>query len=81
MSLSPDTVGRWKAGWWTGAGVVALAAGLLLGLIGLARRITRQADEITEALTATRDNTAPLFELLDTNRTVERILAPLRTRR
>ncbi|TQN42574.1 hypothetical protein FHU33_1978 [Blastococcus colisei] len=74
-ALSSASV-RWKLGWCAGGAVVVVSAGLLLTIIGYARRIARQADEITAALEGTRQNTAPLFDLVGVNRHLERILAP-----
>ncbi|WP_141137578.1 hypothetical protein [Blastococcus mobilis] len=71
----------WKAGWWAGGSVVVVAAGLLLAIIGLARRIARQADEIAAALEGTHANTAPLFDLVHVNGHLDRIVAPSRGRR
>ncbi|MDP9429451.1 MAG: hypothetical protein M3Q47_11505 [Actinomycetota bacterium] len=65
----------WKAGWAAGGAVVVVAAGLLLAIIGLARRIARQADEIAAALQGTHGNTAPLFDLVQVNGHLERIVA------
>lgn len=66
----------WRAGWWAGVAVVVISAGLLLTLIGYARRIARQADEIAEALEATHRNTTPLFDLARVNDVLDRIVQP-----
>jgi hypothetical protein len=79
-TLSSASV-RWKVGWCAGGAVVVISAGLLLTIIGYARRITRQADEITAALEATRENTAPLFGLVQVNGHLDRIAAPLQDQR
>jgi hypothetical protein len=79
-ALSSASV-RWKVGWCLGGAVVVVSAGLLLTIIGYARRIARQADEITAALEATRANTAPLFDLVRTNGHLDRIAAPSQERR
>ena len=63
----------WIVGWVVGVVVVLLAAALLLAVIGLGRRITRQADEITVALDGARENTAPLFEVTRTNLAIDQI--------
>jgi hypothetical protein len=69
-------------GWWIGWGialvVVLLAAALLLAVIGLARRIAGQADDITTAIDGARENTAPLFGLTRTNFALDRIARDLR---
>jgi hypothetical protein len=70
----------WKVGWWAGGSVVVVAAGLLLAIIGLARRIARQADEIADLLQSTRQNTAPLFDLGGLNTALDRIVAPDKVR-
>jgi hypothetical protein len=71
VALSTQT--WWIVGWAIGAAVVLVAAVLLLTIIGLARRIIRQAGEITAALEGARDNTAPLFDLTRTNLALDRI--------
>lgn len=69
----------WWIGWGVGLVVVLLAAALLLIVIGLAKRITRQADDITVALDGGRENTAPLFDVTRTNLAIDRITRGLRT--
>jgi hypothetical protein len=72
----------WWIGWAIGLLVVLLAASLLLAIIALARRITRQADDITRALDGARANTDGLFDVTRTNLAVDRItrgLAAVRT--
>ncbi len=71
----------WKVGWMVGGSVVVVAAGLLLAIIGLARRIAGQADEIADLLQATRQNTAPLFDLARLNGVLDRIVAPRQVQR
>jgi hypothetical protein len=63
----------WTVGWIVAAAVVVIAAVLLLAIIGLGRRIVRQADEITEALDGARENTLPLWEVKRTNLAINRI--------
>jgi hypothetical protein len=68
----------WVVGWVIGVVVIALVAALVLIIAGLARQVTRQADEITEALNGTRVNTDALFAVKDTNMTIDRIARGLR---
>lgn len=73
----------WWIGWGVGLVVVLLAAALLLIVIGLARGVGRQADDITAALDGGRENTTPLFEVTKTNLAIDRItrgLGAVRTR-
>lgn len=63
----------WYVGWIVGTVVVALAAGLLLWAIAQARKITGQAEAVTEALDGARENTAPLYDVGRTNLAVDRI--------
>jgi hypothetical protein len=63
----------WIVGWAIGAAVVVVAALLLLAIIGLGRRIVRQADEITAALDGVQENTSPLFDVTKTNLALDRI--------
>jgi hypothetical protein len=69
-------------GWWIGWGValvvILLAAALLLAIIGLGRRIVRQADDITAALDGTREHTTAMFDLTRTNFAIDRIARDLR---
>ena len=68
----------WWIGWGVGLVVVLLAAALLLIVIGLAKRITPQADDITVALDGARENTAPLFDVTRANLAIDRITRGLR---
>ena len=68
----------WIVGWAIGVAVVALAASLLLAIIGLGRRITGQADSITQALDGAREHTLPLYDVTQTNLAVQRIERGLR---
>lgn len=65
--------GWWIFGWIGGALVVVIAAGLLLAIIALGRRIVRQADEITEALDGGRQHTNALWEVKKTNLALARV--------
>jgi hypothetical protein len=68
----------WWIGWAVALVVILLAAALLLAIIGLGRRIVRQADDITAALDGTRENTTPLFDVTRTNFAIDRIARDLR---
>lgn len=70
--------GYWVVGWAAGAVVVVVAAALIIAIIGLARGITRQADDITEALDGTRSQTDALFAVRTTNHALDRITRNLR---
>jgi hypothetical protein len=63
----------WYVGWAVGLVVVLLAAGLLLTIIRLGRRITGQAQDITRALDGARANTNALWDVRTTNHEVDRI--------
>ena len=63
----------WYVGWGVGLFVVLLAAALLLVNISIARRIARQAGDITKALDGTKVNTDPLWDVRATNHTADRI--------
>ena len=76
MPLAIDT--GWIIGWAVGAVVVLIAAALLLIIIGLGRRIVRQANDITAALDGARENTTPLFDVTATNHALDRIARGLR---
>jgi hypothetical protein len=69
----------WWIGWAVSLVVILLAAALLLAIIGLGRRIVRQADDITAALDGTREHTTPLFDVTHTNFAIDRIARDLRT--
>ena len=69
----------WVIGWAVGAVVVLLAAGLLLAIIALGRRITREAENITAALDGVRGNTDALFDVGRTNLAIDRITRGLRS--
>jgi len=78
---SLSTSRSWKLGWSLGAVVVVIAAGLLLTIIALARRIVRQAGEIEQAIEGARVNTAPLFEVAKADLALDRIVRELRATR
>lgn len=77
--LAVSTTAWWVIGWIIGGAVVVVAATLLLAIIGLARRIARQATEIVEALDGTRENTEPLYDVTRTNLAIDRITRNLRS--
>lgn len=68
----------WWIGWAVALVVVLLAAALLLAIIGLGRRIVRQAEDITAAIDGAREHTTPLFEVTHTNFAIDRIARDLR---
>lgn len=74
----PAIAAGWVVGWILGALAVIIAATLLLAIIALGRRITTQADEVTEALDGVRANTEPLFDVARTNLAIDRITQGLR---
>lgn len=63
----------WYIGWAVGLVVVLIAAGLLIWLIALGRRIARQAHDIDGALAGARTNTDPLWDVRATNHTIDRV--------
>ena len=75
--LAASTTTWWILGWSVGTAVVLVAAALLLAIIGLARRIVRQAGEIVSALDGARVNTEPLFDLANVNYSLEQITRKL----
>jgi ABC-type multidrug transport system fused ATPase/permease subunit len=77
VTLPAIAVG-WIIGWAIGLVVVVIAATLLLAIIGLGRRIARQADSITEALDGARANTDALYDVARTNLAIDRITRGLR---
>jgi len=77
MTLALST--WWVVGWIVGVAVVALAAVLLLLIIALGRRISVQADAITEAIDGSRANTDALWDVRTTNHALDRITRGLET--
>lgn len=71
----------WVTGWIAGAGVVAIAGGLLLEITARGNRIAAQAREITDGLDRAREHAAPLFELSETSATLDRVTHALRAAR
>jgi hypothetical protein len=63
----------WYVGWGIGLVVVLIAAGLLLTIIVLAKRVTRQAESVTAALDGARANTDGLWDVRTTNSAIDRI--------
>lgn len=62
----------WYVGWAIGGVVVLVVVVLVAGILSYARRIADQAQEITAALEDTRENTDPLWAVVDVNRDLER---------
>ena len=81
MTLAISVSTGWIIGWAVALVVVLIAALLLLAIIGLGRRITRQAEAITQALDGARANTTPMFEIPKTNLTLDQITRGLRKAR
>ena len=69
---------RWVLGWGIAGVVVALAAGLLVTIVALCRRIVRQAEDITRALDGAHANSTALFDVTRTNAAIASITADLR---
>lgn len=67
----------WVLGWGAGVAVVAVAAGLLVTITVLARRVAAQAGDIEAAIQASRDNVARLLDLPAVNASVARGLDAL----
>jgi hypothetical protein len=71
--LAVTTSGWWVIGAAIAAAVVLVAAVLLFAIIGLGRRIVRQAGEIVAALDGARANTNALFDVTKTNLAIDQI--------
>lgn len=71
----------WTVGWIAGAVVVLVAALLLIAIVGLGRRIARQARDITAAIDGAREHTVPLFDVKNTNLALDRVTRGLRAAR
>ena len=65
----------WAIGFTVGAAVVVVVVVLLLLMITGARKVAAKAEDILAALHEARDNTQPLWGLVDTNSTADRIIA------
>ena len=70
--------GNWVLGWTLGVVVIVLVAALVLFITAVARRIARQAEDITTALDGARQNTEALFAVKATNHALDRITRNLR---
>ena len=79
--LAVSTTAWWAIGFAISGEVVLVAALLLIVIIMLARRIARQAREITAALDGARANTTPLFAVANVSHALERIVVGLRALR
>ena len=77
--VAVSTTAWWVIGSVLGTIVIALAAGLLIAIILLGRRIVGQADAIVEALDGAQVNTAPLYDVAGTNHALVRIVRDLRS--
>lgn len=71
----------WFIGYAVGIGVVAVVVVILVVLIALARRIGGKAEAIVSALEDAEEQTSPLWEVAETNATVERITRDAATAR
>ena len=76
--IAVSTTAWWTIGFVVAGVVVLIAAGLLLVIISLARRIVRQAGDIIGALDGARENTNALFDVANTNHALDRITRGLR---
>jgi Na+-transporting methylmalonyl-CoA/oxaloacetate decarboxylase gamma subunit len=65
----------WVIGLAAGGAVVLIVAVLLVVLVSLAARAAAKAEAIVEALDRARDHTAPLWQLEQTLRALDRITA------
>lgn len=74
-----STTTWWVVGWAVGLAVTVVAAGLLVVVIALARRIVGQAEAIAEALDGARANTDALYDVSRTNLAVDQIARHLAT--
>lgn len=68
-----DATGGWIIGWVIGLAVVALVVLLVVLLIRGASRAANKAEAIIAALHVARENTAGLWNVDTTNRTIVRI--------
>lgn len=76
-----STTGWWILGYAIAGAVVVVAAGLLLAIIALGRRIVRQAGDIAHALDGTRENTNAMFDVAAVNHNLDRIARGLQAAR
>jgi hypothetical protein len=60
----------WVVGWLAGSVVVGVAAGLLVTITALARRVAGQAESIQAALEGARSHVEPLLDLGAVNGTL-----------
>jgi hypothetical protein len=68
-------VSAWAVGYLVGTAVVVIVVVVLVAMIALAKRIADTAEDILAALGDAERNTAGLWEVRTTNRTVERVTA------
>lgn len=74
MTLAAADLTFWWVGYAIGVPVVLVVAGLLILIILTARRIAAVARDGTRSLRETRDRTEVLWQVKETNATVEDIL-------
>ena len=75
---SKSDVDPWVVGWTAGAGVVVVAAGLLVTITALARRVATQAEDVRDAIDATRRHAEPLLGLPTLNARITAVAEALR---
>lgn len=78
--MTESTTG-WVIGWAIGLAAVALVVLLLVLMIRGASRAANKAEAIVAALNDSRDNTAGLWNVDTTNRTIEEITSSARAAR
>ncbi len=79
--LAASTAAWWAIGYAVAGAVVVVAAGLLITIILLARRIVGQAVAITAALDGAMRNTNALFDVANVNHSLESITRGLKRAR
>lgn len=72
---------RWHIAYYVAGAVLALVVALVAIILELARRINKQALDITAALDDSRANTLPLWDVASVNRGLENIVKGAATAR